>query len=193
VYSDPCRVFDEMLDIEEIVTCGRDISRYYDDLIEYSTWYQMLGVGTHTVNDRTVKVDLYELKKKLWLCLASVNVLEGIRFYVSFACSWAFAELKKMEGNAKIIKFIARDENVHLASTQQLLKLLPQDDPDYIRIRSETENDMISMFESAVNQEKSWAKFLFKDGLSITYNWYKFITTIKNHSGRLIQVINILY
>jgi len=107
-----------MLDIEEIVTCGRDISRYYDDLIEYSTWYQMLGAGKHTVNGNTVEVDLYELKKKLWLAMASVNVLEGIRFYVSFACSWAFAELKKMEGNAKIIKFIARDENVHLASTQ---------------------------------------------------------------------------
>jgi ribonucleoside-diphosphate reductase beta chain len=170
VYSDPGRVFDEMLDIEEIVTCGRDISRYYDDLIEYSTWYQMLGEGTHTVNGQTVKVDLYELKKKLWLCLASVNVLEGIRFYVSFACSWAFAELKKMEGNAKIIKFIARDENVHLASTQQLLKLLPQDDPDFARIKSESEAEVVSMFREAVEQEKQWAHYLFSSGSMIGLN-----------------------
>jgi ribonucleoside-diphosphate reductase beta chain len=75
-----------------------------------------------------------------------------------------------MEGNAKIIKFIARDENVHLASTQQLLKLLPQDDPDYVRIRSECEPEVIRMFEMAVNQEKQWAHYLFKDGSMIGLN-----------------------
>ena len=79
----------------------------------------------------------YDHKKALYKCLMSVNILEGVRFYVSFACSWAFAELKKMEGNAKIIKLIARDENVHLASTQQMLKLLPQDDKDFAKIAEE--------------------------------------------------------
>jgi len=170
VYPDPGRVFDDMLDIEEIVTCGRDISRYYDDLIEYSRWYYMLGVGTHSVNGRTLEIDQRELKKKLWLCLASVNVLEGIRFYVSFACSWAFAELKKMEGNAKIIKFIARDENVHLASTQQLLKILPQDDVDYVSIRAECEPEVMQMFLDAVQQEQQWAHYLFSSGSMIGLN-----------------------
>jgi ribonucleoside-diphosphate reductase beta chain len=133
-------------------------------------WYQTLGVGNHVVNGKTVNVDEYELKRRIWLAIASVNVLEGIRFYVSFACSWAFAELKKMEGNAKIIKFIARDENVHLASTQQLLKILPGDDPDFAKIREETQDEMISMYESAIQQEKNWAKFLFKDGSMIGLN-----------------------
>jgi ribonucleoside-diphosphate reductase beta chain len=158
VYSDPGKVFDEMLDVEEIVSCDGDITRYYDDLQEYSNWYQCLGEGTHTVNGKTVEISKYELKKKLWLAIASVNVLEGIRFYVSFACSWAFAELKKMEGNAKIIKLIARDENVHLGFTQSLLKLLPQDDPDYQRIREETQEEMIRLYESAVEQEKVWRR-----------------------------------
>ena len=170
VYSDPGKIFDEMLDIPEIVDCAHGITKYYDDLIEYSLWYQTLGVGNHTVNGKAVVVDAYELKRKIWLALASVNVLEGIRFYVSFACSWAFAELKKMEGNAKIIKFIARDENVHLASTQQLLKLLPTDDPDFARIREETQTEMITMFELAVAQEKKWAEYLFKDGSMIGVN-----------------------
>ena len=170
VYSDPAKVFDEMLDMEEIIQCGNDISKYYDDLIRYSQWYQLLGAGDHECNGTKFTVSEYELKKKLWLCLASVNVLEGIRFYVSFACSWAFAELKKMEGNAKIIKFIARDENVHLASTQQLLKLLPQDDPDYIRIKEECEPELVRMFEEAVAQEKSWAHYLFRDGSMIGLN-----------------------
>jgi ribonucleoside-diphosphate reductase beta chain len=123
VYSNPSKVFDEMMDIQEIIDCGDDITAFYDDLIESCSYYNLLGEGTHTVNGKKVVVDLYELKKKLWTCIASVNILEGVRFYVSFACSWAFAELKKMEGNAKIIKFIARDENVHLGSTQQLMKM----------------------------------------------------------------------
>jgi ribonucleoside-diphosphate reductase beta chain len=170
VYSDPAKVFDEMLDIEEIISCASDITRYYDDLQQYSNWYQVLGAGTHTVNGKTITIHEYELKKKLWLAMASVNVLEGIRFYVSFACSWAFAELKKMEGNAKIIKLIARDENVHLGFSQSLLKLLPQDDPDYQRIREETQNELVKMYESAVEQEKTWANYLFRDGSMIGLN-----------------------
>lgn len=170
IFSDPGKVFDEMLDIKEIVDCAYDITRYYDDLVDYGLWYQTLGVGTHTVNGKTIIIDEYELKKKLWLALSSVNVLEGIRFYVSFACSWAFAELKKMEGNAKIIKFIARDENVHLAFTQQILKLLPLDDVDFVKIRQETQAEVIDMFNNAIQQEKDWAKYLFKDGSMIGLN-----------------------
>jgi ribonucleoside-diphosphate reductase beta chain len=170
VYANPSEIFDELMELEEIVACAKDISKYYDDLIEASGWYRMLGIGTHTVNGKKITVDMYELKKKLWLCLNSVNALEGIRFYVSFACSWAFAELKKMEGNAKIIKLIARDENVHLGSTQTLLKLLPQDDADYVKIREETRAECTAMFLSAAEQEKTWAKYLFKDGSMIGLN-----------------------
>jgi len=170
VYSDPSKIFDEMQNIQEIVTCGHDISRYYDELIEYSQWYQLLGEGKHNVNGKEIEVDLYELKKKLWLTLMSVNVLEGIRFYVSFACSWAFAEVKKMEGNAKIIKLICRDENVHLGFTQTILKLLPKDDSDFEKIRLETTDEVVDMFRQAVEQEKAWAHYLFKDGSMIGLN-----------------------
>ena len=112
---------------------------------------------------KQLNVDEYDLKKKLWLTLNSVNILEGIRFYV--ACSWAFAELKKMEGNAKIIKFIARDENVHLASTQYALtKVLTKEDKDFEKIREECKDEVTQMFVDAVKQEKAWADYLFKDG-----------------------------
>ena len=170
VYSDPSAVFDQLTEIPEILDCAIDISKYYDDLIEYAGYYRLLGYGIHEVNHQTVTIDRYELKKKLWLCLNSVNALEGIRFYVSFACSWAFAELKKMEGNAKIIKLIARDENVHLGSTQTLLKLLPQDDPDYELIKHETRAECETMFLAAAKQEKDWAHYLFKDGSMIGLN-----------------------
>jgi len=154
VYSDPSRVFDEMLDIQEIADCAHDISKYYDDLIAFNS----------------VMRYNYDHKKALWLCLNAVNALEGVRFYVSFACSWAFAEVKKMEGNAKIIKLIARDENVHLASTQQLLKILPKEDPDFAKIAEETKDECITMFNNVVEQEKAWAKYLFKDGSMIGLN-----------------------
>lgn len=170
IYSDPSLVFNDMLNISEIIQCGHNIGQYYDDLLKYSQWYQLLGAGQHECDGTKFEITEYELKKRLWLCLASVNILEGIRFYVSFACSWAFAELKKMEGNAKIIKLIARDENLHLAGTQQLMKLLPLDDKDYVQIKQECETEVIAMFEAAIQQEKEWAHYLFKDGSMIGLN-----------------------
>jgi ribonucleoside-diphosphate reductase beta chain len=161
VYSDPSKVFDEMLDLEEIVDCAKDISKYYDRLI---TANNQLALFTPD------KKHMYSHKRDLWLCLNAVNALEGVRFYVSFACSWAFAEVKKMEGNAKIIKLIARDENVHLASTQQLLKILPKEDEDFARIQEETRSECIDMFYKVVEQEKEWARYLFKEGSMIGLN-----------------------
>jgi ribonucleoside-diphosphate reductase beta chain len=153
-------VFDDMLEMEEIVNCADSITEKYDELIEFN---ELRNKGYKSYNE-------YEHKKAIWLCLMSVNILEGVRFYVSFACSWAFAELKKMEGNAKIIKLIARDENVHLASTQQMLKLLPLEDKDFAKIKEETYEEVTQMYLDAVAQEKEWADYLFKDGSIIGLN-----------------------
>ena len=161
VYPDPSRVFDEMLEIPEIVDCATDISKYYDRLIVANNQDALF---------KQDKMHLYAHKRDLWLCLNAVNALEGVRFYVSFACSWAFAEVKKMEGNAKIIKLIARDENVHLAATQNLLKILPKEDPDFARIQEETRDECIEMFYSVVKQEKEWARYLFSGGSMIGLN-----------------------
>jgi len=161
IYSDPSRVFDGMLEIQEIAECAKDISKYYDQLIAANNQLALF---------KPDKKHVYDHKKALWLCLNAVNALEGVRFYVSFACSWNFAELKKMEGNAKIIKLIARDENVHLASTQQMLKLLPKEDPDFAQIASETHEECTSLFTDVVEQEKAWATYLFKDGSMIGLN-----------------------
>ena len=152
VYSNPSKVFDEILDDTEIVSLADDISKYYDNLIN------------------STNLPLFERKKALWLCMNAVNALEGIRFYVSFACSWAFAETKKMEGNAKIIKLIARDENLHLAFTQHLLKTLPKDDPDFAKIAIQCQDEVLDIFNSVIQQEKDWAKHLFVDGSMIGLN-----------------------
>ncbi len=154
VYPDPSYVFDNMLDIKEILDCGNDIAKYYDDLVNCN-------------NSATNKMDH---KKALWMCMLSANALEGIRFYVSFACSWAFAELKKMEGNAKIIKFIARDENIHLAATTTIIKKMLQEDKDFVKISKSMEDDAVKLFTNVIEQEKDWAKYLFKDGSMIGLN-----------------------
>ena len=198
IYANPSIVFDEMLDIKEIAECADDISRYYDDFITDSKWYSLLGEGNFSVNNskdaanrRVVNISKYELKKKLWLTLNSINILEGVRFYVSFACSWAFAELKKMEGNAKIIKFIARDENIHLAASSYIIKTLPKDDPDFIKIKDECAELVDQMFINAVNQEKVWADYLFKDGSMIGLNaklLHEYIEWIANKRMKALGV-----
>jgi len=177
VYADPGKILDEIMDIKEIVDCSEAISRYYNDVMEYGRYYLLLGEGNFTINQpgqrdytKSITISKYELKKKIWLAINAINALEGIRFYVSFACSWAFAELKKMEGNAKIIKFICRDENLHLAFTQTMLKMLPEDDKDFAKIQKECKVEVQEMFLEAVQQEKDWAAYLFKDGSMIGLN-----------------------
>jgi ribonucleoside-diphosphate reductase beta chain len=170
VYANPSKIFDDMAAVDEIAACAEDITKHYDELIRLSSWYRLLGEGRHKVNGEDIHISLYALKKALWLTLMSVNILEGVRFYISFACSFAFAELKKMEGNAKIIKFVCRDENLHLAGTQMMLKLLVKEDADYVRIAHETRDECINLYLDAIKQEKAWAHYLFANGSMIGLN-----------------------
>jgi len=165
-------VFDDIVTNEQILKRAGSISHFYDDLIEATALYHLHGEGTHRVAGREVSINLRELKKKLYLCLMSVNALEAIRFYVSFACSFAFAERELMEGNAKIIKMIARDEALHLTGTQHMLNLMRSgnDDPDMAEIAVECEQACFELFKEAALQEKEWAEYLFQDGSMIGLN-----------------------
>ena len=76
-----------------------------------------------------------------------------------------------MEGSAKIISLIARDENQHLAITQNILNNWKKgDDPEMVDIVKEEEPWLIEAFKKCVNEEKAWAKYLFKDGSMIGLN-----------------------
>ncbi|GAB7562596.1 ribonucleotide-diphosphate reductase subunit beta [Methylobacillus methanolivorans] len=172
IVSDPSLIFDDIVRNENIVARASDISSYYDDLIHYTMLYSQLGEGDHVINGEVKSVNLHELKKLLYRCLMSVNILEAIRFYVSFACSFAFAERKVMEGNAKIIRLIARDEALHLTGTQHMLNIMRngQDDPEFAEIAAELQQECFDMFKNAAEQEKKWAEYLFKDGSMIGLN-----------------------
>lgn len=172
VFTDPGEVLNDIVVNEEIKKRAGDIAKYYDDLIFHTQLYQTQGLGEHVVDGETYDVSLRNLKKKLYLCMQSVNALEAIRFYVSFACTFAFSERELMEGNSKIIRLIARDENVHLTSTQHIINLWRngKDDPEMAEIARECHDEARDIFMRAVQQEKNWADYLFKDGSMIGLN-----------------------
>ena len=172
VYSDPSDVFDTILKEDRILERAFSVTEAYNDFINAAHFYDNSNQWSQALEQVPTALDgRYELKRKLYRAVANVNILEGIRFYVSFACSFAFGELKLMEGSAKIISLIARDENQHLVITQNILKnWMNGDDPEMLKIAREEEPWLIRTFENAVNQEKLWAEYLFKDGSMIGLN-----------------------
>jgi ribonucleoside-diphosphate reductase beta chain len=172
VYSNPSDIFDNIINDDNILERAKSVTESYDDFINSAQNYGSSDMWKF--NNEGVdlgKQSLYEIKRKLYRAILNVNILEGIRFYVSFACSFAFGELKLMEGSAKIIELIARDEGVHLAITQNIIsKWKNGDDPDMQDIAKEEETWVYRMFEAAVNEEKRWANYLFKDGSMIGLN-----------------------
>ena len=172
IYSNPSEVFDTILRDERILDRAKSVTEAYDDFINDAHQY---GTGNQWRPDfkdsPTAQWDMKELKRKLYRAVANVNILEGIRFYVSFACSFAFGELKLMEGSAKIISLIARDENQHLVLTQTILNNWAKgDDPEMVTIMKEEEEWTYKQFDLCVNEEKAWADYLFKNGSMIGLN-----------------------
>ena len=172
VYSDPSEVFDTIIGDERLLERARSVTESYDDFIQTAQSYGASNAWMHNLEGVSyAKETINDVKRKLYRAVANVNILEGIRFYVSFACSFAFGELKLMEGSAKIISLIARDENQHLALTQNILnKWKEGDDPEMKQIAKEEEEWVYAMFDRAVNEEKRWADYLFKDGSMIGLN-----------------------
>ena len=172
IITEPSVIFDDIISNDAIVKRASDITRYYDELIVGINHYNVFGEGTHKIKDETVYVSVTNLKRKLYLTMVSVNALEAIRFYVSFACSFAFAERASMEGNAKIIKLIARDEALHRTGTQHILQIMiaGKNEPEMAEIAQELYNEAREIFISTAEQEKDWAKYLFQNGSMIGLN-----------------------
>ena len=167
VYPDPTKVFDEIMDNKMIDERAWSVTQYYNDFYQNLIKYQAQEMGLKSDNP----VTLEQLKKDLYLALVSVNILEGVRFYVSFACAFSFAENQKMEGNAKIIKFIARDENEHLKMTQRIIRDLRNNrNEGFYKISRDLDDEVYKLYKDAAEQEMRWAKHLFKKGSVIGLN-----------------------
>ena len=183
LYSNPSEVFDTIIQDEKIEKRANSVTKTYDNLIK-------LGYQWTLTPD---KVDMYELKKSLYLAMVSVNILEGLRFYVSFACSFAFGELKKLEGSAKIISFIARDESQHLAMSQKVINNWKdyENDKEMLKIIKDTEKEVYKMYDEAVQEEKRWATYLFSKGSMIGLSeklLHQFVEFMANRRMKAIQL-----
>lgn len=191
VYSDPAEVFDTILTDNMILSRAESVTEAYNDFINDAHAYGTSERWRHNIEGvSSAQNDLYELKRKLYRAIVNVNILEGIRFYVSFACSFAFGELKLMEGSAKIISLIARDENQHLVLTQNIInKWREGDDPDMLRIAAEEEEWVYQTFDAAVNEEKIWADHLFKNGSMIGLNSKLLVQYVEWIANRRMRAI----
>ena len=172
VYPDPSEVFDKILDDEKILSRAQSVTHAYDEFLQAAQEWGAGNMWEHALDEVPVAQDtLYDLKRKLYKAVVNVYILEGIRFYVSFACSFAFGELKLLEGSAKVIGLIARDESQHMTVSMNIINnWLKGDDPDMVQIAKEEEENVIDMFKQCVEEEKVWADYLFKDGSIIGLN-----------------------
>ena len=183
LYSNPSDVFDTIIKDEKIEKRAQSVTQCYDDLIETGHRWHL---------DKT-KVDEYDLKKKLWKALVTVNILEGLRFYVSFACSFAFGELKLLEGSAKIISFIARDESQHLAMSQTIINNWREreGDKEMLKVMKDCEKEVYTMYDEALQEEKRWATYLFSKGSMIGLSeklLHQYVEYIANRRMKAIQL-----
>ena len=193
VYPDVGEVFDTILTDPNILQRAASVTDSYDTFINAAHEWD---TGNLWKEDRQgsflASYEMKHLKRLLYRAIANVNILEGIRFYVSFACSFAFGELKLMEGSAKIISLIARDENQHLVITQNILnKWRDGDDPEFAEIAREEEANVIAMFKKCVDEEKAWANYLFKEGTMIGLNdklLHQYVEWIANRRMKAIGI-----
>ena len=193
VYPDPSEVFDTILDDDKIIARAESVTKAYDDFINIANEYGQSNMWKDGWRDHiNAELTRKDLKRHLYRSIINVNILEGIRFYVSFACTFAFGELKLMEGSSKIISLIARDESQHLVLTQTIIKNWQNgDDPDITEIMKEEEDNVYDMYRQAVDEEKSWAEYLFKDGSMIGLNAKLLSSYVEYIANRRMRAIGL--
>ena len=193
VYPDPSEVFDTILDDDKIIARAESVTKAYDDFINIANEYGQSNMWKDGWRDHiNAELTRKDLKRHLYRSIINVNILEGIRFYVSFACTFAFGELKLMEGSSKIISLIARDESQHLVLTQTIIKNWQNgDDPDITEIMKEEEDNVYEMYRQAVDEEKSWAEYLFKDGSMIGLNAKLLSSYVEYIANRRMRAIGL--
>lgn len=181
VFNDPTQIFDSITEDQEIMRRAEAVTRYYDEFIDYSNRYKS-GQG-----------NLRQLKERFYLALVSVYALEAIRFYVSFACSFSFAQLGKMTGNGRIIKLIARDESQHMGITMNIIRNYQRgkDDPEMAEIAEQYQNQVAEIFEEVIEQERQWARYLFRDGSIIGLNEDMLCKYVEHIAGKRLRSIGV--
>jgi ribonucleoside-diphosphate reductase beta chain len=186
IYDNPTEVFDSIINTPEIVARAAQMGNQFDELIEYTGWVNMLGFGRHTIDGVTLDLEPFKLKCLLYKAVHALYILEGVRFYASFACSFAFVERKLMDGNGKILKLIARDENLHAAGGHAVISIWNkgQDDPEMLQVMAYCRGEVFRMYNDAEKQEHEWADYLFSKGTMLGIN----APILKSYISELIKI-----
>lgn len=160
-FVNPTKTLDEVMSIEQIVKCKDSVVKYYDKCIDSVDKYYR------------GEIPRIDAVRDVWLALNTANALESVRFQLSFACSFIFGQTGKLPGLARIVKLIQRDELLHVAITNNLIKVLPQDDIDFAMIKEEEEvkRAVEEIWRDAVLEEDEWAKYLFSKGEIFAFNY----------------------
>lgn len=188
IVNDPSVIFDEILDIPEITALHDELDKYYSVLEDFNFKREAVERGLD------VEYSEREHKKAAYLALVSVNALEAVRFYVSFACSFAMMEnLDKMEGNAKIIRLISRDESIHLTLVQRILLRIIKEDPEWLEVANECREEATNIFVQVAQQEKDWAKYLFQYGDMLGLNEKVCSAYVDYITAKRMTAINLEY
>jgi len=149
IFQNPKSIFDNIILNEHIMKRAASTKEKYDNLL-------------NSTKDN--------IKDNIYLSLIATNIMEGIKFYTSFACSFAFGELKKCPGNADILKLINRDENLHVRITQQICKFMKNPDEGFTDTIKKNQDVVMDMFAEAIKDEKEWASYLFQNGSILGLN-----------------------
>lgn len=182
VLNDPSETFDLIVKNPAILDRAEQVSRYYDELHKLNLLWEL---GS--------KVNEEDHRRAVIRCLYSVNVLEAIRFYGSFACSFLFAKQGLMEGMGKIMKLIARDEALHHSSTNYLLSILSSgtEGDSWARSVENCKDDAIQIFDEAVQQEIDWSQYLFQHGSMLGLNETILNQYIKFIANKRMDMLNL--
>jgi ribonucleoside-diphosphate reductase beta chain len=136
-----------------------------------------------------------ELKISIVMLCIEINSLEGIRFYSGFAAVWALTEGQKyIPGTSENLSLICRDENTHLALTQNILKnLRKKENEGFIDTYKKCMPDIEKRYIEVYNEELEWIDYLFSQGSYIGMNsnilkQYLTYITIRRMKGIGIKV-----
>jgi len=161
-HPDPDKVFAATQTSEFIRKRGDSIGHYYNNAFFWGMQYALRG-------NVFTKEELFECAKALRLAIFAANLLEGVRFYLSFACSFSFAARSDnplFTNNALLLKAIAKDEALHLVGTQHMLNRMTSGKEGNLleMVSAHTLEEEMRMTASVIQEEKEWANFLVSEG-----------------------------
>ncbi len=150
IVKEPSMFFDAIYENEAVMARATQLTESFDSLL-------------HT--------DSKDPKEEIFRTVLALQIAEGILFYVSFACSFWFGYRGIMKGNADIIKLIAKDEDLHVAITQNIMRRWRMDPSEgFQEVMVRNEQVIYDAYRLAVKHEKDWASHLFSKGSLLGLN-----------------------